>query len=167
MVRKISDPQLLLKLSHVTHRYAKEYQQIDRVLRENPAWLKLIHADLCASAEQAETGRVGMSADQVLRCLVVKQLKSYSYEGLAFAIGDSYTFRYFCGYDLYTETPCKSALQENISSIKAATLATINRQFLLFAKKNMLKTGKRSVLMRRQLKRLSTNPQTVINCLTV
>lgn len=57
-------------------------------------------------------GRVGLTAEQVLRCCILKQYRQLSYEELAFHLDDSSAFRGFSRLEM-GQYPCKSILQEN------------------------------------------------------
>jgi IS5 family transposase len=57
--------------------------------------------------------REGLAAEQVLRCMVLKQYSQLSYEELEFHLEDSWAFRDFSRLNR-KQHPCKSALQENI-----------------------------------------------------
>ena len=57
--------------------------------------LVAIHACIVAAGGDPDRGREGMSADQVLRAMVVKQMTGSSYQELAFHLQDSSTFRGF------------------------------------------------------------------------
>lgn len=108
------------------HQHAKELKEVSRILDSNPEILLLVHADLVAGGINQNRGRKGMTAEQVLRALVIKQMNGFSYEMLAFHICDSICFRSFCriGYD---QRPQKKTLQRNIKKLKPETLEAINR----------------------------------------
>jgi IS5 family transposase len=96
------------------------------------------HPEIEAMAEEAlvadgvsrNLGRVGMSADQVVRALIVKQMNQFSYEELAFHLADSLTYRAFCKFGAFDETPARSTLQQNLQRVSAETLGRINRALL-------------------------------------
>lgn len=67
-----------------------------------------------------------MSAEQVLRAIVVKQLGGFSYDELAFQLADSISYRAFCRFEIGRPTPTKKTLQRNIKMIEALTLERIN-----------------------------------------
>jgi transposase, IS5 family len=113
--------------------HSREMAAIDRLLTAAPQLERLVEADLLADGVDRYRGRVGMSADQTLRALVVKQLRQLSYEQLAFALADSITYRAFCRFGACDTVPLKSALQDNIRRISAATLEGINRQLVAAA----------------------------------
>ena len=83
-----------------------------------------------------------MTAEQVLRCALIKQTHQFSYEKLAFHLIDSQSFRTFCRLP-YGFTPSKSTLQENISRIEASTWQAVNRVLLNWADKKGLEKGRK------------------------
>lgn len=92
-------------------------------------------------ASRTDTGRNGLTAEQVLRCAVIKQYRQLTYEELAFHLEDSDAFRSFSRLEM-GQYPCKSVLQENIKAIKEETWETILRELLAYAKKEKIETGK-------------------------
>ena len=73
-----------------------------------------------------------MTAEQVLRCAILKQYRELIYEGLAFHLDDSRAFRSFARLDM-GQYPSDSTLQDNISVIDAETWEAVNRALLRFA----------------------------------
>ncbi len=88
------------------------------------------------------TGADGMSADQVLRCAVIKTLFNFSYKALAFHIVDSDSLRWFCRIGFADEGFKKSALNRNIKCISAQTWELINHVLLGFAKEEKIEKGR-------------------------
>lgn len=86
--------------------------------------LELVHKDL-VGLKREDTGRLGMTAEQVLRCAVLKQFRNLSYEELAFHLEDSKAFRAFARLRV-NQFPGSSTLQENISALRASTWEAIN-----------------------------------------
>ena len=127
----------------IEHEHAGELEEISEILDEVPEVLAMVHADVLPADVDPETGRPGMTADQVLRALVVKQTKSYSYKELAFHIEDSTTIRRFCRYGVMDKTPSDSALQANVSLISAETLEQVNRAVLGIAESDGIETGRK------------------------
>ena len=76
-------------LDHLDH--AKELKAMARVLDDNPTIAQLVWQDLRAASGSQSVGRGagGLSAEQVLRILVVKQMNGFSYRQLAFHLADS------------------------------------------------------------------------------
>jgi IS5 family transposase len=89
--------------------------------------LDMVAADL-GNEGVKQTGRVGLSAESVLRCAVLKQCRGLSYEGFA-----RLPLALF---------PKKSALQSAISRIRAETWEQINWALLACAKLEKLELGK-------------------------
>ena len=56
-------------------------RKMDQVLSENPEFVDLVHTDLTGNA--SEVGAHGMSAEQVLRTAILRQMKQYSWRELA------------------------------------------------------------------------------------
>ena len=83
-----------------------------------------------------------MSADTVLRAVLIKQMTGYSYDQLAFHLGDSDAYRAFCRIGI-TDRPKKSTLCDNLGKIKSDTLEAVNRLILGVAKKERIETGRK------------------------
>ena len=88
-------------------------------LDEHPEILDLVAADLIDTAT-SPVGRMGLSAESVLRCLLLKQQLRISYEQLAFHLSDSVTYRAFAR--LGHLMPSRSGLQSTIRRIRPETL---------------------------------------------
>jgi IS5 family transposase len=97
------------------------------VLDEQPALSAGVQQDLEAGCPaNAHTGRPGLTGEQTLRLLIVRQLTGWTYAELAFHLADSLTYRAFCRLGALTETPSKSALAATLRRVSAATLAALN-----------------------------------------
>ena len=127
----------------IEHEHAGEFEEISTILDEIPEVLATVHADVVPVDVDPETGRPGMNAEQVLRALVVKQMKSYSYKVLAFHLEDSTTVRRFCRYGAMDKTPSASALQANISMVSAETLEWVNHAILGVARHDRVESGRK------------------------
>jgi len=145
-MRRIVAEQLHLVPITIAHAHARELDKISAVLDGLPEVAALVHADL-ASREgkpiDTTTGRDGMTAEQVLRAMVVKQMNGFSYEELAFHLADSSTYRAFCRLGIDQKLLTKSRLQKNIKRVRAETWATINRKVVLYAAANGIETGRK------------------------
>jgi len=116
------------------------------VLDAIPEVAELVGADLARRGDrQVDTrkGREGMTAEQVLRAFVVKQMNGYSYEALAFHLADSSTYRSFCRFGIADKPPTKSRLQKNIKCVRSETWAAINSKLVLHAAANRVETGRK------------------------
>jgi len=70
-----------------------------------------------------------MSADRVLRTLIVKPRLGASYEALAERLSDDLTVREFVGLTLTEKGPSRSTLQENCRKVRPETLGAILQGF--------------------------------------
>lgn len=134
--------QLVLTLDQIGHQHAQELKLMSDILDHLPVILDLVMRDLCGEAGAARTGRNGMTAEQVLRALVIKQMHSLSYDDLAFHLTDSSSFRAFVRVGSGTGFG-KSALQENISKLGRGTLEEINRHLVSHAVKSGAECGRK------------------------
>jgi IS5 family transposase len=132
--------QLPLAQPFIEHEHARELEAISAILDELREVLRLVERDL-TTGRSAAHGRPGLSAEQVLRALVVKQLNGFSYEELAFHLADSTSYRAFCRLGAFEESPSRSTLQENIKRLRADTLAAINRALVEHANQAGLEDG--------------------------
>ncbi len=129
----------------IAHDHAKEMWEISAILEELPELprlLALIEADVLRGS-RSDTGREGMTADQVLRVLIVKKMRSFKYEELAFAIADSSTYGAFCRMGVGSKPRGKSALNDNIKRLRPTTLEAVNRMVLKLAKTEGVEDGER------------------------
>lgn len=133
------NPQLNLFTNMARNQIAKELQQISQVLDSTPKVLDLAYQDLVRSARPT-VGREGMTAEQVLRCAILKQYRQLTYEELAFHLEDSSSFRGFSRLEM-GQYPCKSILQENIKALREETWESINQEIIGYAKQEKIESG--------------------------
>jgi IS5 family transposase len=93
------NPQMNLFMTMPRNKIAKELLAISKVLDATPKVLDLAYQDLIRSARPT-TGREGMTAEQVLRCAILKQYRQLTYEELAFHLEDSDAFRSFARLEM-------------------------------------------------------------------
>lgn len=125
--------QLSLTPQPIDHEHSREMAAIGAVLDAHPELAELVESDLLGRRANRDAGRCGMTADQVLRALVVKQMRQLSYEELAFHLADSSTYRAFCRFGAFDSVPRKSALQDNLRRVSAQTLERVNRTLVAIA----------------------------------
>lgn len=139
--RKIQDSlrEVWLDLDH-----AKELKAMSRVLDDNPTVAELVLQDLrgVSSSPRPNRGVGGLSAEQVLRILVVKQMNGFSYRELAFHLADSRSYRSFCRLGITDKVPTKSSLNANLKALQPSTLEAINRVFVGAAQAAKVETGR-------------------------
>ncbi len=116
----------LFTVPTLPHEHARELEGIDEILGAHPRIAKLIWKDLQGD-RAGGVGRPGLSAEQILRAAIIKQMNGFSYEALAFHLADSRSYMRFCGFTHPLEVPRKSALADNIRRISAETWEKINR----------------------------------------
>ena len=120
---------------------AKELRVISDILDHTPEILDDVHRDLL-QGHRDDTGRTGMTADQVLRCVVLKQYRELTYEELAFYLEDSRAFRSFSRLEMGFY-PGKSILQENIKKLTEETWEALHHLILKYAAGAKIETGKK------------------------
>lgn len=141
-MRQARQKQLHLTAQWLPLEHARELQGIGRILDQNPAIAELIWEDLKTRSEITSSGAEGLSAEQILRALLIKQLNGFSYRELAFHLADSASYRTFCGLGL-GQRPSKTALAACIKAIRNETLEKINRLLVGVANKSKLEDGAR------------------------
>jgi IS5 family transposase len=124
--------------------HAAELRAISRLLDDHPRIEELVMQDLRAACHSQEVtrGAGGLSAEQVLRMLVVKQMNGFSYRVLAFHLADSRSYRTFCRLGITDKVPSKSALNTNFKSLQPATLEAIHRVIVGAAQEARVETGR-------------------------
>ena len=119
----------------------KELELMSLVLDANPEILDLVFADL-TGGRRTDTGRTGMTADQVLRCALLKQLRELTYEELEFWLADSYSLRSFARLD-QNQFPGTSTLQSNIKALCEETWMAIHQFIVSYADEEKLEKGRK------------------------
>jgi IS5 family transposase len=145
-MRHILAKQLPLVPAPIDHPRARELAKMSELLDEMSEVVTLVHADLLGrNGKQVDPtkGRDGMTAEQVLRAMIVKQLNNYSYEELAFHLSDSSTYRSLCRMGIGDKPFDVSTLKKNIKAVRAETWEAINRKLVLRAAVNGIETGKK------------------------
>jgi IS5 family transposase len=118
----------------------RELEQISKILDANPRVVELVYGDLVKRA-RADTGRQGMTAEQVLRAAILKQYRELTYEELAFHLEDSDAFRSFSRLEM-GQYPAKSVLQENIKAMREETWEAIHSEILGYAREEKIERGR-------------------------
>ncbi len=128
-MRRIQPEQLGLVPAFHDHAHSRELEAISRILDEHPEAAKWVHQDLVGNNGHqisAQRGREGMTGEQVLRVIVVKQICGFSYDELEFHLADSISYRAFCRFDIGHPIPNQKTLQRNVKKVEAITLERIN-----------------------------------------
>jgi IS5 family transposase len=145
-MRRIVHQQLHLVPASIAHAHARELEQMSAVLDAMPEVVRWVRDDLIrrpAKRIDPNKGREGLTAEQVLRALIVKQMNGFSYEELAFHLADSSSYRAFCRLGIGQKPPKKSTLQKNIKRVRAQTWERINQELLRYAALKRVETGRK------------------------
>lgn len=118
-MRETRNAQASIFDEYSNHEYGIRLQKLSGILDRYPEILELVATDLIDTS-LAAVGRTGLSAESVLRCLLLKQ-QGLSYEQLAFHLSDSVTYRTFARLPAHL-SPSRSCLQATIRSIRPETL---------------------------------------------
>ncbi len=119
----------------------KEFEQVSLVLDANPEILDLVFSDL-TKGRRTDTGRKGMTAEQVLRCAIVKQMREMTYDDLEFWLADSFSLRSFTRLR-QDQCPSTSTLQSNIKSLREQTWMAIHQFIVSYADEEKLEKGRK------------------------
>ena len=135
--------QLSLEQPYIDHSHAAELAKISQILSLHPDIAELVGQDLLRSLACPQTGARGMSGDQVLRALLLKQMNGFSYRELEFHLADSVTYRTFCRFGAMEPTPSRSTLAENLKKVRAETLEAIGAMVIRYAAKTGVERGRK------------------------
>jgi len=125
-MRQKNTKQLPLMNNTPNHIKAVEYDIISEILDANPKIYDLAHDNLTENIKCSKSGAYGMSTEQVVRAAILMKREQFSYEGLAFHMVDSTTFRKFCHIGLCDAGFKKSTLNNNIKALSSETWEAIN-----------------------------------------
>jgi IS5 family transposase len=141
-MRKNSEKQMPLMPPKIDHPQAEELNAISYILDRNPIICDLAMQDLSAPSKKSKAGAKGMTAEQVVRAAIVKQMFQFSYMDLAFHLMDSDSLKRFCFIGIADKGFKKSVLCKNIKAISPVTWEAINRCLVHFAKDEGIEKGR-------------------------
>lgn len=95
-MRKKNQKQMPLMIAGIDHPHAAELESIRQILDDNPIINEMVWQDLTLNLKKPGGGANGMTAEQVIRAAIIKQMEEFSYEDLAFHLLDSVCYRSFC-----------------------------------------------------------------------
>lgn len=143
-MRKRFDEQPSFMQPFISHDRGRELAAMDEileaVLRESSGVVASVQRDL-AGGRSLRQGRNGMTAEQVLRVLIIKQRNGFSYEELSFHLADSKCYRTFCHFGALDKTPGRSTLQENIKRLSPNTLQKLHEALIHHGRKCGMEDG--------------------------
>lgn len=140
-MRQKRKPQLNIFHAAYKKDIGKELEIMSKILDENPKILDRVFKDLLGT-NKADQGRMGLTAEQVLRAAILKQHRDLTYEELSFHLEDSQSFRAFARLGM-GQYPSGSTLQENIKALKEETWEQVNRLITGYAKAEGFEKGKK------------------------
>ena len=143
-MRKKYQKQMSLMITRIDHPHAEELENISQILDDNPIINEWVLQDLTRNVSRTDTGAEGMTAEQVVRAAIIKQMEGYSYEELAFHLLDSVCYRAFCRIGIADKGYQKSALCNNIKAISPDTWEAINRILVAYGQDKEVEKGKQS-----------------------
>jgi len=132
------------ELSRVDHEYARELEEISRILERIPN-IKQIYTQVAKELSlggATKRGRDGLTAEQVVKIALIKIYFGYTYRELEFVLQDSATIRKFVGLE-YQRPIKKSALCENIRRITEETWQELNEGVKRYAEEQKIEDGQR------------------------
>lgn len=142
-MRKKSKKQMPLMPEASDHPQAVELENISRILDANPTICDLAMQDLSGvSKGDHKSGARGMTADQVVRAAIVKQMLTFTYKELAFHIVDSNSLRRFMRIGIADKGFKKSVLNKNIKALSPQTWEAINGQLVDYADEEKIERGR-------------------------
>lgn len=141
-MRKKSKKQMPLMPPKIDHPQAQELSTISRILDSNPIIYDLVMQDLSPQGTKSKAGAKGMTAEQVIRAAVVKQMFEFSYKDLAFHLMDSVSLKRFCHIGIGDKGFKKSVLCKNIKAISPQSWEAINQCLVHYAKDNDIEKGR-------------------------
>lgn len=117
-------------------------QTISNFLDDNREIIEKIGADLRRGLKNPDTGRNGLTPQQVLRSLVLMRVKDFDYRELRERIADGYTLRQFT--DFYSQpVPKHDAFQRAFVRLTPETLNGVNDMLVQLAVALGLEDGKK------------------------
>ena len=142
-MRKKSKKQMPLMPAATDHPQAIELENISRILDANPTICDLAMQDLSdVNNKDRRSGARGMTAEQVVRAAIVKQMFGFTYKELAFHIIDSNSIRRFMRIGIADKGFKKSVLNKNIKALSGQTWEAINAQLVQYAADEKIEKGR-------------------------
>ena len=139
-MRQKRSPQLSIFQALAATEIGRELAAISLIIDKTPRMLEPVFTDL-VGVKQTDNGRTGMTAEQVLRCAILKQYRNLTYDELAFHLSDSKTFRTFARLQ-FGQYPSASTLQENIKSLSEQTWEAVNQAVIAHAAETGIDKGR-------------------------
>ena len=115
-------------------------QTISGFIDEHPELADKVRQDLGRGIKHPDTGRNGLTAEQVLRSLILMRVKNWDYRELRERIADGYTLRWFTNF-YSNPVPKHDAFNRAFNRLVPATIEAINDLVVLAAVNAGLEDG--------------------------
>jgi transposase, IS5 family len=120
----------------------RELQAITDFLDEHEEMVEAVGADLRRGLKNADTGRKGLTPQQVLRSLILMRVKNWDYRELRERIADGLTLRLFTEFNA-RPVPKHDAFQRAFNRVTPQTLRLVNELLITAAVAMGLEDGRR------------------------
>ncbi len=130
-MRQKCNAQLPLAVPASNHPRAQLLEKISRIIDENPTFNELVWQDLTSG--KMDHGNHGLTAEQALRCAVLKQLEQLRYDDLMFHLNETPLYQSFCMIGIGGKIPSRSAVADGIKAIKPETWEMIGKRLVQYA----------------------------------
>jgi len=141
-MRNIIEKQTPLMPLAIDHPQAAELDRVGSILDANPDIFELAMRDLSRRVTNPKKGAKGMTAEQVVKAAIVKQMFGYSYKDLAFHLVDSTSLRRFLRIGFADKGFKDSVLCKNIKSLSDETWKAINDKLMAYSRDNGIERGR-------------------------
>ena len=115
-------------------------QKISGFIDEHDELAEIVRGDLERGLKKPETGRNGLTPNQVLRSLILMRIKNWDYRELSERINDGYTLRHFTGFDSQP-VPRHNAFNHAFNRLIPSTVEKINATVIQAAVDDGLEDG--------------------------
>ena len=133
-------------------------QKISDFLDDHNELVELVRLDLERGLKKPETGRQGLTPDQVLRSLILMRVKNWDYRELRERINDGYTLRKFTAF--YSQpVPRHNAFNQAFNRLSSATVERLNDAIIEAAVDDGWRMAKSFASIRRSWKPISIGPR--------
>jgi IS5 family transposase len=120
----------------------RELQAITDFLDEHEEMVEAVGADLRRGLKNANTGRKGLTPQQVLRSLILMRVKNWDYRELRERIADGLTLRLFTDFNAQL-VPKHDAFQRAFNRVTPQTLRLVNELLITAAIAMGLEDGRK------------------------
>jgi IS5 family transposase len=117
-------------------------EKISDFLDGHDELVEMVRRDLERGLKEPETGRPGLTPDQVLRSLILMRIKDWDYRELRERINDGYTLRKFTGF-YSSPVPRHNAFNHAFNRLTPETVEKLNEAIVAAAVEDGLEDGKK------------------------